>query len=380
MFTRLLAQELPIPDVQTAPTALFPFIVGVTTVPISDSSSILSSTASASAAPSSSTSSFETFHFSSPLPDGVAKTASGKPIPCSPKNTKLNPSTHKLISECTAQAFCLAPPGSPPNATGLGVCVPRLCRRDMYPFGYGHFGGSNNPPKIIVKGKLVNNDTITLPPMCPEGLFCPDDGSGCRPRVTMGEKCELGRDEQCQTPVFDEQVPLESNRALCLNKKCIAATQNILQPCTIENTTYVSDISKGPGGGQFSSFVVRHNCLAPHLFCDPTALHPNGSGPTCQRTRRLGAQCTFDAQCDSLNCEDDVCTVPPDTPNTIAAWHWIATFLFILVVLTSTIITLAYVHRQQRYSNYHAVQEYYREQMGLRQSIMALHKAASRNS
>lgn len=41
--------------------------------------------------------------------------------------TKLNPSTHKLTSECGFQAFCLSAPGELSNATGKGICVSRLC-------------------------------------------------------------------------------------------------------------------------------------------------------------------------------------------------------------------------------------------------------------
>jgi len=169
----------------------------------------------------SSPSSFAPKVLQTPVPLGVAITASGKPIPCSPKNTKLNPSTHKLISECTEQMFCTAPPGSPPNATGLGMCFPRLCRRDQFPFGYGHYGGGNAPPKIRVKGKLMFNDSaVVLPPVCGDGMFCPDNGSGCRQRSDLGAKCELGRDEQCATPPAAEGVPIASDKAVCLNLTC----------------------------------------------------------------------------------------------------------------------------------------------------------------
>lgn len=213
LLTHVIAQ-------QTTVAPLFPFLEDET-ISVSSVLTTTSTSTSATSSASASSSSSARFQFPSPLPAGFAKTASGKPIPCSPKNTKLNPSTHRLISECTPQAFCLGAPGSPVNATGQGICVPRLCRRDPHPFGYGHFGGSNNPPKIRVKGKLVNNDTISLPPMCMSEEFCPDNGSGCKPRLALGEKCELGRDEQCQAPQWDGRVPLEYNRAVCLKSKCV---------------------------------------------------------------------------------------------------------------------------------------------------------------
>ncbi len=182
------------------------------------------------------------------LPSGVPKTASGKPIRCSPKNTKLNPSTHKLISECGAQAFCLDALGSLSNSTGQGVCVSRLCRGDQYPYGYARFGGQSGGaaevPLTNVKGKLlpVGDDDerlqSMLPPMCPEGSFCPDRGSGCQPKVESGGACELARDEQCRNPPTDVELPAGSlNRAVCLNSKCVFV------PCSLTSYLFITFFS-----------------------------------------------------------------------------------------------------------------------------------------
>ena len=165
-----------------------------------------------------------------PLPTDAPLTASGKPISCSLKNTKLNPSTHKLISDCAPQTFCLSPPNSPSNATG--ICVRRRCRRDNYPFGYARFGGVTNGleevPRVMVKGKLTivqDDDPLMqakLPPKCPSDSFCPDNGSGCRSKLGASGTCELGRDEQCQDPPFDDAMPEGSLiRAVCLKFKCM---------------------------------------------------------------------------------------------------------------------------------------------------------------
>src|SRR5260221_6481503 len=167
-----------------------------------------------------------------PLPSDAPLTSSGRPIPCGLKNTKLNPSSHKLISDCAPQTFCLAPPSSPANATANGICVRRRCRRDNYPFGYARFGGVTNGvaevPRVMVKGKLVlaaDDDPLMqakLPPLCPLDNFCPDNGSGCHPKLGSGGTCELGRDEQCQNPPLDEAMPDGSlNRAACLKLKCM---------------------------------------------------------------------------------------------------------------------------------------------------------------
>jgi len=78
-----------------------------------------------------------------------------------------------------------------------------------------------------MKGKMVqvgDDDPILqdkLPPMCATDSFCPDNGSGCRLKVDSGGECELERDEQCQNPPTDTNLPVGSlNRALCLNSKC----------------------------------------------------------------------------------------------------------------------------------------------------------------
>lgn len=73
-------------------------------------------------------------------------------------------------------------------------------------------------------------------------------------------------------------------------------------PCTVENTTYVSDINRGAaGGGQYTTIVIKDNCRSPGLFCDPTPPTSNNIGPTCQQTKKLTETCRFDNECDSVN-------------------------------------------------------------------------------
>ena len=173
-----------------------------------------------------------------PLPTDAPLTASGKPISCSLKNSKLNPSTHKLISDCAPQTFCLSPPNTTSDASG--ICVRRRCRRDNYPFGYARFGGVTNGldevPQVMVNGRLMyvqDDDPLMqakLPPKCPLDSFCPDNGSGCRLKLGPSGTCELGRDEQCQDPPFDDAMPKGSlNRAVCLRFKCMYVFRLFLQ-------------------------------------------------------------------------------------------------------------------------------------------------------
>lgn len=110
------------------------------------------------------------------------------------------------------------------NATGLGVCLPRMCRRDEYPFGYGTFGGGSGGSVKKVKGKKgqsTNDTAVVLPPMCGVGMFCPDDGSGCRLQEKIGDTCQLDRDEQCEAPPPDPSVPESQNKAVCVSSRCM---------------------------------------------------------------------------------------------------------------------------------------------------------------
>ncbi|KAK0523065.1 hypothetical protein OC842_006275 [Tilletia horrida] len=63
-----------------------------------------------------------------------------------------------------------------------GVCRPKGCRRDEYPFGY----------------KGVPQDQI--PPMCGPGTYCPDEENACEPLIPLGGVCQLNRDDSCSPP------------------------------------------------------------------------------------------------------------------------------------------------------------------------------------
>lgn len=121
---------------------------------------------------------------------------------CSTNDTHVDPSTHKLITECDDKTFCTSSSSS--NNT-IGTCQPRQCRRDEFPFGYG--------------------SSDRLPPLCDRGSFCPDDGSGCVGVKSVGDACEINRDEQCAPPKEDVAAELASNLnfdgAVCLNSVCM---------------------------------------------------------------------------------------------------------------------------------------------------------------
>lgn len=99
--------------------------------------------------------------------DNTATNSTGKQVfggPCLQTHNHLASGTYQLITDCEASLFCA------PNNT----CAYKGCRRDEYPFGYG-------------------TDAI-LPPMCPEGQFCPDEEDACQDQLAVGSPCQLDRD------------------------------------------------------------------------------------------------------------------------------------------------------------------------------------------
>ncbi|KAF8895988.1 hypothetical protein BD779DRAFT_1493331 [Infundibulicybe gibba] len=264
----------------------------------------------------------------------------GPGSPCSTADNHLDPLSHKFMSECAEQNFCSAL---------NGTCVPRLCRRDEFPFGFGD----------------------DLPPLCSPGTFCPDDGSGCKPLVLLGEGCELNRDEQCAPPLdWDDLASAKNfNGSVCLHSTCMYANVTLGLPCVTDNTTY---IDLGPAGGQqYTYTITRDNCHSPQLYCDPTSM-------TCARAKPLGAICASDNECETSTCASPgYCTDPPETPTRVAPWQYAITVSCILGAMMATCMMLILLHKRHRYSHYKDIQEYYYEQISLRRSIIALHAAAA---
>ncbi|OCH85556.1 hypothetical protein OBBRIDRAFT_798017 [Obba rivulosa] len=117
---------------------------------------------------------------------------------CSTKDDHVDPDSHKFMSDCNDQTYCT-------TATN-GTCQTRQCRRDEFPFGYG-------------PGDAV-------PPLCPRGSFCPDEGSGCQPLRSVGQSCQLSRDDQCAPPPNWQQLASSQNAngSLCLHSTCVSVS------------------------------------------------------------------------------------------------------------------------------------------------------------
>jgi hypothetical protein len=151
-----------------------------------------------------------------------------------------------------------------------------------------------------------------VPPLCPHGTFCPDEGSGCKALMAIGQSCQLGRNEQCAPPPNWSYLAsgLNFNGSLCLNGKCrFVALWHLLslsshhsvghsryanitlgQACQIENTTYLGlDLTGEP----IKTTVIRDDCHTPELFCDTTTM-------LCEHTKVTGSTCQTDGECKTV--------------------------------------------------------------------------------
>ncbi|OCH85557.1 hypothetical protein OBBRIDRAFT_815031 [Obba rivulosa] len=269
---------------------------------------------------------------------------------CSTKDDHVDPDSHKFMSDCNDQTYCT-------TATN-GTCQTRQCRRDEFPFGYG-------------PGDAV-------PPLCPRGSFCPDEGSGCQPLRSVGQSCQLSRDDQCAPPPNWQQLASSQNAngSLCLHSTCVFANAGLGQRCVIDDITY---IDTGPDGQQHSNVVSRHNCQTPRFYCDPTYLQ-------CFKAKAIASTCEIDQECTSvrngpsLNCGGGVCSDPPGTPLQVAPWQYSVTVSCVITVMIAIVALLTLVHRRLRMKHYREVREYYDEQLSFRHTLAALHAVAAENT
>ncbi|KAJ8489955.1 hypothetical protein ONZ45_g13379 [Pleurotus djamor] len=289
---------------------------------------------------------------------------------CLPGHDHYDPNTHKFISQCSDLTFCSTSPSASTNSIASetnftnvesGICTPRLCRRDQFPFGYG--------------------PTDALPPLCLHGEFCPDEGNGCKGVLQPGSACQFGRDEQCvrASPadpgtgawtaerIFRaDQGPDDEEEVLCLLNVCTVANVSLAQPCISENTTYTDFAFDG---SLIDYSIYRDNCL-PQFFCAPGTLQ-------CEEKKVLGGGCQYDIECSSFNCLQGVCVHSPETPYHVAPWQYAVTVLCIAGSMSVTFIMLMALHKRHRKRRYLEVREYYSEQARLRRAIISLHEAAA---
>nr|XP_019011091.1 uncharacterized protein I206_04400 [Kwoniella pini CBS 10737]OCF49872.1 hypothetical protein I206_04400 [Kwoniella pini CBS 10737] len=253
---------------------------------------------------------------------------------CDIANNHLDINTKAFVTDCDSFGYC----------STNGTCLPKQCRRDEY-----------------ILSSLLNKN-ITIPPLCPNGFFCPDDSSNCLPLINVDGECQLNRDDECEPPQLDKVLVVvpnpfnepEGNGSICLLGKCMWSNVTLNQNCLIENTTYTGyDIS----GISFINTVIRDNCIQGKGYCD---INSN----TCFPLLGLNQPCSMDRECQSFNCERNFCNVPPESSIKIGKWEYALTGISIGIGMLGILSILLLMHRRIQKRNRIILEEYYKEQIG----------------
>ncbi|KAL1412561.1 hypothetical protein Q8F55_000308 [Vanrija albida] len=256
---------------------------------------------------------------------------------CSQANSKLDSSTWALSTDCGANTYC----------DETGHCVPKGCRQDLYPLGYSNYSFAQ------------------LPPLCPQGQFCPDEGDRCLEQSPFGGPCQKDRDDQCQPPPNSKDLAgyLNVNGSICLNFTYSDA--QVGQTCVNENTLYTGT---NDDGVQFAYIVSRDNCRNGY-YCD-------GSTNQCMKGKNRHQACSGNKECISYNCQPNgTCGKAADEPLHTPAWVYAIVGIAIVALIVGVMTGLWFLHRRSREEHQVMLEQYYNEQIAYRQSIMSMSHA-----
>ncbi|KAG0142786.1 hypothetical protein CROQUDRAFT_673362 [Cronartium quercuum f. sp. fusiforme G11] len=287
--------------------------------------------------------------------------------PCKESNNRLDPNSHRFLSDCGPIDYC--------NGT-TQTCEPKGCRIDEFPFGYS----SDDP----------------LPGLCADGYVCPDEENSCQPLAAVGGPCQLNRDDECAPNPTPSTGSL--GLAVCLRYTCIFANISLGQTCLIDNTIYSGYL---PDGSLSSDVVMRDNC-DDTLYCDPDRL-------ICQKTAADGQACQSDRHCNSSNCallpptstpnsvstasnqtdlnssdlfasyiQDGVCVPSPATPVQLSNWVYFFVVMGICLAMFGFVFGLFQLHKAESKSRRELLNQYWDEQLAFRKSIINLHSTVGR--
>ncbi|KAL7425219.1 hypothetical protein Q5752_000907 [Cryptotrichosporon argae] len=276
--------------------------------------------------------------FLAALPSAVlAKSGWGEA--CDQANSHLATDTWQLVTDCDATTYC----------ADNGTCAYKGCRKDIYPYGYNGVA------------------FVDLPPLCPTGQFCPDEGDQCLDQEPPGSACQKDRDDECQPPTDYKLYAgyLNVNGSVCLNYECYWANITLGQTCVVENTVYTG---YEDDGSVYAYIISRDNCEN-GMYCDGTSLQ-------CNKQKAVGATCSGNKECLSYNCESSgKCGRAADDPLHPGAWVYVIVGLAIVGLIGATMIALWFAHRRSRRENQVKLEQYYNEQVAYRQSIMSMSHA-----
>lgn len=135
--------------------------------------------------------------------------------PCSTANNRIDKLSHRFIDDCDDKSFC--------SGSTDGICIPKRCRTDLFPFGY--------------------KDGDVLPPLCDPGSFCPDEGDGCISLVEVGRPCQMNQDRQCAPPPNWQELASDwnFNGSLCLGSLCSCVSSFCFGPLS-----WLSGVTQSP--------------------------------------------------------------------------------------------------------------------------------------
>ncbi|WVR07924.1 hypothetical protein IAU60_004967 [Kwoniella sp. DSM 27419] len=269
----------------------------------------------------------------------LVRAKSGFGEACSQSNTHLDSATYNLVTDCDPTYYC----------ADNGTCANKGCRRDIYPFGYNYYSFDQ------------------LPPLCPTGQFCPDEGDQCLAQVPIGGACQKDRDNECAPPENYKDLAgfLNTNGTICLKFQCYLANVTLGQACVYDNTAYTAYQANGDA---YAFIVSRDNC-ANGLYC-------NGGDSICYRTKKVGDACSGNKECQSYNCQaDGKCGKAADEPIHPGAWQYVLVALGIAGFIIGVAVGLWFFHRRSRKENQIRLEQYYNEQIAYRQSIMSMSHA-----
>lgn len=194
---------------------------------------------------------------------------------CSTDHDRLDAVSGKFSSDCDDTAFC--------SASTNATCQTRACRRDEFPFGF--------------------ENASAIPPLCKNGTYCPDEGSGCKALVGVGLPCQVDRDEQCAPPPNWQDIASSwnNNGSVCLQSTCTYVIASLQPPCSLRlilrnryaNMTLGQPCILDVATYSDNNTIARHNCQTPRFYCH------SGYG-VCVPTKALGIPCESDEECQSV--------------------------------------------------------------------------------
>ncbi|RXK37082.1 hypothetical protein M231_05670 [Tremella mesenterica] len=273
---------------------------------------------------------------------------------CDIANNHLDVNTKAFETDCDSFGFC----------TSNGTCFPRQCRRDEY-----------------VLTSLLDA-SIPTPPLCPEGMFCPDDASGCLPWVPLGGRCELNRDDECEPPstpfaVKPDEVGVGKG-AICLLGVCMWENVGLGGTCETESATYTGFDTDGTA---FNTSITRDNCIEGQGYCNVTMTQ-------CLPVKDVGDSCWEDQECGSYTCTAQTqqdgsslvgnCVDPPNSRVHIPRWLYGLSSTGLIIATGMILWGLVRMHRQSEEAQLKIMEEYQKQQTSYRTSIMSMHSLAMR--